>query len=691
MKKNTLFNYLIFCMLLVSVAWGQDNIVTRLTATLDDESLVAENGLHFGDDRQFGPRITPYGDCFDIINGYAFLSWYQGGMDDRSLMLSRKNLNEPNSDWVTIEFPHEHFGFRGDRSLGDSHNTIAVGISTTDNRVHLIYDFHSYTTSDTPDAFFNYSVSEAEGAFVPDAEFNLSLFENENTTNAKLNYLKQGENYQLLTYPEIHRTPDGNLVVTYRYGGAGTGDRMLAYYDSTNGWTDNWKISEGRFSSPRYSMYGYSKFQFGKYYFGFAIRSYQDNTYNLNEGLYFLEADATPTGPSTTWSNAYGDPISTPFRNTVEDLKIGMPQDFSNEAVPRTPSNPAFVVTESGAVHLLARGGSTDVHYYRGPGETEFTASASSSTPYLDIRGDMFSYLDHVFVIQLIGSKLTIKTTKEGTDNWTTIYEEDAEDLRYKYFEALTDGDKLYVYLMEQGSSQSLPLYFKEFTLSEELINLDEIPNFTIEAENFSSKDGYALVAVNDNASNGRYIGEFREGSTLTYNFNLNNFSGTTPGTFDFKIVASNQDSDDSTMDVTVNGEVYTNVPITRTNDWNVFERSTLENIQLVDGQNSITIKQNLGTSARPDLLELYQRSTLSSDRFERNEVVIYPNPTRGLINIETNLSSPNYQVISIQGRVMEEGKLNSKVLNLSSYAKGVYLLQLSTGSERLVKKIIIN
>lgn len=689
MKKNKLFYCLTFCLLLVSTAWGQDNIETRLNATLDNETMVAENGLHFGELRQFGPRITPYGDCMDVVNGYAFLTWYRGDMDDRALMLSRKNLNDPNSEWVSIEFPHSHFGFRGDRTLGDSHNTIAVGISTSDNRVHMIYDLHAYTISDTADSFFNYSVSEAGGAFVPDAEFNLSLFENENTTNAKLNYLKQGENYQLLTYPEIHRTPDGNLVVTYRYGGAGTGDRMLAYYDG-NVWSDNWKISNGRTSFPTYSMYGYSKFQFGTYHFGFAIRDYQDPNYELNQGLYFLSANSTPTGPTTTWSDADGSPISTPFASNVDDLKIGMPQDFSNSAVPRTPSNPAFVVTESGAVHLLARGGTTDVHYYRGPNETEFSVSATASTPYLDIRGDMFSYLDHVFVIQRIGNKLTIKTTKEGTDNWTTIYEEDSENLSYKYFEALVDGDKLYVYLMQQGTTQSLPLYFKEFTLSEELINLDDIPNFSLEAEQFSSKIGFALVAANANASNGLYIGEFREDASLTFNFNLNNLSGATAGIYDLKIIASNQDSDNSTMDVTVNGETYADVPITRTNDWNVFAPSVLEDIQLVDGQNSVTIKQNLDISARPDVLEFYQRSTLGTDGFDKDEVVIYPNPSNGVFNIETKLESLTYQVISIQGKVLQTGVLNNNTLNLSSYAKGVYLLQLSSDTIRIIKKLVI-
>lgn len=688
MMKNKLLFYVSAFMLLTNIGWAQ-NLETRLTATFEEETQIATNGLHFAEKRQFGPRITPYGDCIDVVNGYVFAAWYRGDMNDRSLMLSRKNLNVPGSDWVTIQFPHKHVGFRYDTTKGDSHNTISIGISTFDNKIHMIYDMHAYTTSDFANDYFNYSVSSAGGAFVPDAEFNLSLFENENTLNAKVNYLKQGVDYQVLTYPEIHRTPDGNLVVTYRYGGAGNGDRLLAYYDE-NGWTDNWKLSRGRFSSPTYSMYGYSKFQFGKYYFGFAIRDYQSQDYDLNQGLYFISADATPTGPSTTWSDANGNPISIPFATSVEDLKIGMPQDFTNETVPRTPSNPAFVVTESGAIHLLARGGSRDVHFYRGPNDTEFSTSTANTTPYLDIRGDIFSYKDHVFVIQLVGSKLTIKTTKEGTDNWITIHEEGDEDLRYKYFEAVAEDDKLYVYLMEQGTSETLPLYLKEFTLSEELIDTSLIPDFTIESENFSSKDGYALVLGNEFASNGRYIGELRDNTTVTYNFNLGSLTSSGSGTYDFKILASNQDTDNATMNITINGQTYSGVPIARTNDWNVFQANTIEGVQLVAGSNTVVIEQVISAATRPDVMQFFKSESLSSDEFTKDDVVIYPNPSNGVFNVETSLDNPNYRLMSMQGKVLKTGKLEQKQLNFSSYSRGVYFLEMSSNGKRIVEKILI-
>lgn len=688
MKNIKLIYRLIVCLSIfyVNSIEAQENTTTQLAVTFNSQSKITDYGLFFGNNFQFGPRITPHGDCIDVVNGFAFVGWYRGDMDDRSLMLSRKDLNDPNSEWVTVEFPHSHYGFRHNRDLGDSHNTISVGISTFDNRVHLIYDLHAYTESNIPNDFFNYSVSAIGGAFVPDEEFNLSLFENENTINAKLNYLKQGENYDRLTYPKMDRTPDGKLIVSYRFGGARNGNRMLAHYDE-NGWSDNWNISNGRSSSPTYSMYGYSKFQHGTFYTGFSIRTTQTQNYELNQGLYFMSANSVPTGPNTTWSDTFGNPINVPFANDVENIKIAMPEDeYGNAERPRSPFGPNYAVTENGAIHFTTRVDNINVHYYKNANESSFSSSSNVTIP---ANSELFAYLDHVFSVNIIGGKLTILRTKEGTNNWQVAYQEGSSNLSFKYQVSFLEGNKFYVYLMEQGSSESLPLHLKEFTLSEEIVDVVEIPDISIEAENFSFKDGYALVQANENASNQLYIGELRDNTSVTYNFDLNNFD-TPSGTYNLNIIASNQDADNATMDVAVNGQTYADVPIARTNDWNVFEANTIEGIELIEGQNSVVIEQNISEATRPDVLQFFISESLSSNKFSKDKLSIYPNPSSDIFHIETNLRSSNYRLISIQGKVLEEGVLNSKTLNFSKYARGLYLLQLASDAGEIVEKIVI-
>lgn len=145
----------------------------RVAIHMVNEGEVSKRGLHFTS-FQFGPRITPHGDCVKVHGGYIFVTWYRGGMKDRHVMLSRKRIG--GDTWHHIEFPHRHVMFRNDTSKGDSHNTIAVGISPKDDTIHLLSDMHAYTPSQFPDSYFNYSHSRAGAAVVSDVDWNIDLF-----------------------------------------------------------------------------------------------------------------------------------------------------------------------------------------------------------------------------------------------------------------------------------------------------------------------------------------------------------------------------------------------------------------------------------------------------------------------------------------------------------------------------------
>lgn len=77
-------------------------IAQDLVATLIDASIVADSGLFFDGTQyneatnpdgnyRFANRITPHGNRIDVVNGYAFVTWYKGGLENRNLRLSRKN------------------------------------------------------------------------------------------------------------------------------------------------------------------------------------------------------------------------------------------------------------------------------------------------------------------------------------------------------------------------------------------------------------------------------------------------------------------------------------------------------------------------------------------------------------------------------------------------------------------------
>ena len=676
----------------------------QLMAGLEEASIIADNALFFDGTKydettnpsgnyRFGRRISPHGDCIDVVGGYVFVTWYRGGMDDRHLMLSRKKLEDPNANWVTIQFPHQHIGFRGNPNVGDSHNTAAIGISTIDETIHILYDMHAYDSDAYPDDFFNYSVSIPNAAFVPDEEFNLSLF------NPKQNFLKAGQNYERITYPSIHRVDDGSLVVRFRRGGAGNGDIFMASYNGSS-WSNNWLYSDGTIPLPnRYSLYGQEKFLHGTFYSIFCIRYAQNDNYTYNSGLYFASNDATPI-TQNQWKDIYGNSVSIPIQ-AADVVKIAEPSDeYGTTDAPKTSGGPAFTVTENGAIHITTRVDETSVHYYRGPGEINFSSDSGSAVPL----GRMFNFNNYVFIVNLLGGKPVIKATPEGENNWEIIYSGVTESTTFKHFNTVLDGDKLYVYLMENTPGDACPLHLQVFNLSEGIINNPGFIKISIEAEDYD--EGGQDIAYHDNssgnsggvyrtddvdiiakptASNGYTVTQFAGNEWMKYTFQVDS-----AGLYNFNLFAANKNRDDSNLDIEINGILYENFPVTRTFDWDVFLPSSIPDVMLNEGENVLKITQNRSLSSTPDRFEFVFDISVNTTEALTQETLIYPNPSNGIFNIKTPMQNLQYTVMSIQGKIVQQGILTQNEINLANHPKGIYFLQLASDNRTVIKKLVV-
>lgn len=436
---------------------------TPVSIELLETSAVAENGLYFTGDRgvgyQFGRRITPHGDCIDVVGGFQFVTWYKGGMDKRDLMLSRRR-DEPGAEWVHLQFPHKHIGYQQDTTIGDSHNVAVIGVSTQDSTIHLIYDIHSYSEATYGDNHFNYSVSLPGTAFVDDEEFSLDLF------RAKRTFLRAGVNYERTTYPSLRRAQDGSLSARFRIGGSGNGDIVYALYRDGE-WSENQLLSDGSIDLPlRHNAYGTGgRFLNGKFHACFQIRYATDSplreTYDLNRGLYWAYAVA-PYGPND-WRTVNGEPLAIPFGHP-DALEIGTPSlTYGTADRPRSTIYPKFTETENGAMHAIVRVDNTNVHYWKQATETSF--SSASGGAILTPNGVMAAYKDHVVVVDRRSDRLIVRVAPEGTNDWTTILEE-TTGLELRHFNGVLRGDKLYIYFMEEGSGDAQPLRFRTYQLS---------------------------------------------------------------------------------------------------------------------------------------------------------------------------------------------------------------------------------
>jgi subtilisin-like proprotein convertase family protein len=78
------------------------------------------------------------------------------------------------------------------------------------------------------------------------------------------------------------------------------------------------------------------------------------------------------------------------------------------------------------------------------------------------------------------------------------------------------------------------------------------------------------------------------------------------------------------------------------------------------------------------------------------NQLSIYPNPTKGLLNINLNTlleGETVYSIYDIQGRkIMQKSSNNTnETLNIEKFAKGVYMLSIENGNNKITKKIVLN
>jgi len=82
-------------------------------------------------------------------------------------------------------------------------------------------------------------------------------------------------------------------------------------------------------------------------------------------------------------------------------------------------------------------------------------------------------------------------------------------------------------------------------------------------------------------------------------------------------------------------------------------------------------------------------------DMIAKREVIIYPNPTKGLLTVEikdyTAETKAEYRLTDMSGRTIIDRKAKSgnEILDLSRQVTGVYLLQISINGESVVWKIV--
>jgi hypothetical protein len=429
----------------ILIAFISISNVVNAQIVLEEHQNMQMDGLRFwySDSSKpayiFNRNIAVHGDCFEVINGYAFFTWFKGGMENRNLMLSRKKLGT--DKWLTIQFSDKSTLYSGDyhatdkTGAGDSHRTAAVGVSPIDGTIHLAYDMHTGP--------LQYRVSAKNIAFGDDADFTLENF------SEMRNYFRPDLPIPSFTYPSFVNNNAGELIVEYRLGTSRQGDKYITYYDG-NSWSDLILLVKGDNENPQFNQYGDLSYHFGKMYLACCVREYGSNI-EYNQGFYFAEAGQRG---NEDWKNLAGETFSLPIRGLTQfnKFKIAEPLPDGHKGM---TSGPEMVVSKNGAVHFsnLVSGLGT-VHYYTKVG-SKTLIKASGSTPSTDFGGND----GRVYGIDLSSGKIRVRSTLEGTSNWRTDYVWNGSE-RFGLIKYVYTNGKIYIVASEDVDSDKIPLHF---------------------------------------------------------------------------------------------------------------------------------------------------------------------------------------------------------------------------------------
>ena len=85
-----------------------------------------------------------------------------------------------------------------------------------------------------------------------------------------------------------------------------------------------------------------------------------------------------------------------------------------------------------------------------------------------------------------------------------------------------------------------------------------------------------------------------------------------------------------------------------------------------------------------------FSSSTLNENEFQLdNSILIFPNPTTSIINVNANSTIKSTALYDMQGRVLKTILGNTKVLDISDKANGIYFMKIITDKGSKVEKIV--
>ena len=125
--------------------------------------------------------------------------------------------------------------------------------------------------------------------------------------------------------------------------------------------------------------------------------------------------------------------------------------------------------------------------------------------------------------------------------------------------------------------------------------------------------------------------------------------------------------------------------------------KAVQEQQQIIEQQQKINDQLQQRIEALEKLMTGTNNSVLTKTELSKptnNEIQVYPNPNNGMFNVVVPAGAQKMELMDMKGALVKTIQVDSKAashtLNLTGYAKGIYMLQVVVNGKIQTTKIVV-
>ena len=410
----------------------------------ESESRVTSDANTWWDDRYGDAYINCVSfnqDTLITFNGWQYATYFN---QNRYVVVSRRQL--PNGSWehvVLTDYQNNNY---------DNHNTISMGISPTDGRIHLAFDHHTSS--------LHYRVSVSGLASNPsNYSWNTSQF------GSVTDNLGSGS-VTSVTYPHFMVAPNNTFLFYTRIGTSGDGDNHIWRYNNNGSWAFLGQFLEGGGENAYFHGICYDRNN--RLHATWCWRATSDGY--TNHDLCYAYSD----DHGNSWKNNSGSTLATTGSDPINPGK-----NFTIYSIPQYGGliNQEGMITDNqNRVHVISRedisGTNYQMHYWRDTGGSWHRVNTGIRTKIWDNRSKIAFDTDGNVYGVLPNIQIASASVSSNYTDWSIV--NNSDDGQFVHSEPLLDriglragNNEMYVFAQAgTSSSTSSNIYVIRYALN---------------------------------------------------------------------------------------------------------------------------------------------------------------------------------------------------------------------------------